>query len=309
MASANISNCNYFSAMLSILVLALRLTSGMLLIYLDEQALSETERRECCVESTQLEQELHSSGTSSRPVAPIAHDAASVHRSRTLHAVTRKRLVWTPLSLVVGLQTSRSISVGGRIMRMPIVKTATPSDKGPAIDVVILAFSADPAARWTWPDPQQYLAHFPGFVQAFGGKAFTNGSAYYVDGYAGAALWLPPDVHADEDALITLLQRTVAERIQKDAFAVFEQMGHYHPSEPHWYLPLIGVDPFQQGKGYGSALMQHALIPCDRDHKLAYLESTNPRNIALYERHGFKVLGTVQVGKSPPIVPMLRQPR
>ncbi|HSE85138.1 MAG TPA: YciI family protein [Candidatus Binatia bacterium] len=34
----------------------------MLLIYLDEQALSETERQECYAESTQLAQQLHASG-------------------------------------------------------------------------------------------------------------------------------------------------------------------------------------------------------------------------------------------------------
>jgi ribosomal protein S18 acetylase RimI-like enzyme len=194
-------------------------------------------------------------------------------------------------------------------MAMPIVKTATASDEAPAIDVVVLAFSADPGARWTWPDPQQYLMHFPSFVKAFGGKAFTHGSAYYVDGYAGAALWLPPDVHPDEDVLITLLQRTAPEQIQKDIFAVFEQMGRYHPSQPHWYLPVIGVDPFQQGKGFGSALMQHALLQCDRDRVPAYLESTNSANIPLYERHGFEVLDTIQVGSSPPIFPMLRAAR
>lgn len=188
------------------------------------------------------------------------------------------------------------------------IKTATTADAAPAIDVVLLAFSADPAARWTWPDPQQYLRHFPSFVRAFGGKAFAHGSAYYVDGYAGASLWLPPDVHPDEDALITLLQGTVSGQMQKDVFAVFEQMGRYHPREPHWYLPLIGVDPPQQGKGYGAALLQHALPQCDRANKLAYLESTNPKNIPLYERHGFEVLGTIQVGASPPIFPMLRKP-
>jgi ribosomal protein S18 acetylase RimI-like enzyme len=193
-------------------------------------------------------------------------------------------------------------------MIMPIVKTATASDEALAIDVVVLAFSADPATRWTWPDPQQYLRYFPRFVRAFGGKAFTHGSAYYVDSYAGAALWLPPDVQPDEDALITLLQHTVSEQSQKDVFAVFEQMGRYHPSEPHWYLPLMGVDPFHQGKGLGSALMQQALLACDRDHTPAYLESTNPKNISLYKRHGFEVLGTIQVGTSPPLFPMLRTP-
>ncbi len=55
--------------------------------------------------------------------------------------------------------------------------------------------------------------------------------------------------------------------------------------------------------------MQHALIPCDRDHTLAYLESTNQKNIPLYERHGFELLGTIQVGRSAPLFPMLRKPR
>jgi ribosomal protein S18 acetylase RimI-like enzyme len=86
-------------------------------------------------------------------------------------------------------------------------------------------------------------------------------------------------------------------------------MGRYHPSEPHWYLPMLGVDPSQQGKGFGSALLQHALIQCDRDTKLAYLESSNPKNIPIYERHGFELLGTIQVGTSPSIFPMLRRPR
>ena len=189
------------------------------------------------------------------------------------------------------------------------IKTATASDAEAVLAIVVLAFSADPAARWAYSDPQQYLTHFPSFVKVFGGNAFTHESAYYVDGYVGTALWLPPEVHPDEETLIPLLQRTVAASLHQDLFAVFEQMGHYHPQEPHWYLPLIGVDPSHQGQGYGSALLRHALIPCDRNHTCAYLESTNPKNIPLYERHGFEVLGEIQVGTSPPIFPMLRTPR
>jgi ribosomal protein S18 acetylase RimI-like enzyme len=189
------------------------------------------------------------------------------------------------------------------------IKTATGSDEAPIIDVVLLAFSADPAARWTWPDPTQYLAHFPSFVRTLGGKAFAHRSAHYVDGYAGAALWLPPEVHPDEEALMTLLQSTASPQAQKDGVTLFDQMGRYHPREPHWYLPFIGIDPFHQGKGHGGALMQHALIPCDRDQTLAYLESSNSKNIPLYERQGFELLGTIQVGTSPPVFPMLRTPR
>lgn len=190
-----------------------------------------------------------------------------------------------------------------------IVKTAATSDISGLIEVLVRAFSKDPIARWVWPDAQQYIMHCSSFVRAFGGRAFEYGTAYYVDGYLGAALWLPPNVQPDEETMVAILQSTVSEQIQKDVLVVFEQMGSYHPSEPHWYLPMMGVDPSQQGRGFGSMLMKHALAQCDRDEKLAYLESSNPRNLPLYERHGFELLGTIQVGTSPSIFPMLRRPR
>jgi GNAT superfamily N-acetyltransferase len=86
-------------------------------------------------------------------------------------------------------------------------------------------------------------------------------------------------------------------------------MDRYHPAEPHWFLPLLAVDPSHQGKGYGSALLQPVLERCDREKQLAYLESSNPRNIPLYERHRFEVLGAIQSGSSPTVVPMLRKPK
>ncbi len=189
------------------------------------------------------------------------------------------------------------------------ITIATTSDADSAIAVLLLAFSTDPASRWVWPEPARYLASFPDFARAFGGRAFEQGTAYCIDGYAGVALWHPPGIQADEEPLIALIQTTVAEQAQADMFAVFEQMASYHPSEPHWYLPMIGVDPSRQGQGYGSALMRHALLACDRDGTPAYLESSNPANIPLYQRHGFELLGTIQVGASPPIFPMLRAAR
>jgi GNAT superfamily N-acetyltransferase len=195
-------------------------------------------------------------------------------------------------------------------MTKPIIMTvASASDEASTIDVLLRAFAADPVAQWIWPDSQQYYMYFPSFVRAFGGKAFTHGSAYYVDGYAAAALWLPPGILPDEDVLSSIFQRSVSEPLQKDVIAVFDQMAHYHPSEPHWHLPLMGVDPLNQGKGFGSGLMQQALVQCDLDNKLAYLESSSPRSVPFYKGHGFEVLGTIQRKGSPPLFPMLRRPR
>lgn len=189
------------------------------------------------------------------------------------------------------------------------VKTAMESDETGVIDALRLAFAADPATRWVWPEPKKYLLHFPSFAKAFGGKAFALNSAHYIGTYSGAALWLPPNVHPDVHTLISLLQSSASEQAQKDGPEVFDKMSGFHPSEPHWYLPLLGVDPLHHGKGFGSALMEHATVMFDKENILAYLESSNPKNIPFYKRHGFELLGTIQVNTSPPIVPMLRKPQ
>ena len=188
------------------------------------------------------------------------------------------------------------------------IATATDAEIDECVALISLAFVADPAARWLYPDSRAYLANFPRFVKAFGGRAFTHGSAHLVKGSA-AAFWLPPGVEPDEGALISLLQSTVPESGQETVFGVFEEMGRFHPEVPHWYLPLIGTDPALQGRGHGSALLRHTLSSCDADRMPAYLEATSARNVPFYRRHGFEAIGTIQLGASPPITPMLRKPR
>jgi ribosomal protein S18 acetylase RimI-like enzyme len=189
------------------------------------------------------------------------------------------------------------------------VAAISASEVDQAVAVICLAFSSDPAARWTYPDPHTYVSCFPRIVRAFGGKAFDHGAAHQVSGFRGAALWLPPGVYPDQEALGAIMQESSAADRIEEVSVVFERMGDYHPAEPHWYLPMIGVDPVHQGRGYGAALLRHALLQCDKDHVAAYLESSNAANVPLYERHGFVGLGTIQVGSSPPIFPMLRAAR
>jgi GNAT superfamily N-acetyltransferase len=177
------------------------------------------------------------------------------------------------------------------------------------IDALARAFENDAAARWVWPDDQVYRAWFPKFVRAFGGPAFSDHSAYFLDDYAGAALWLPPGVHPDDEALGELLEKSVPAEELSGVLSVFDQMGAYHPREAHWHLPLIGVRPDHQGKGYGSALMEPVLDQCDREGKVAYLEATGPSNVRLYQRLGFEVIGSISAGPSAVISPMVREPR
>lgn len=59
----------------------------------------------------------------------------------------------------------------------------------------------------------------------------------------------------------------------------------------HRYLAMVAVAPEWQGMGWGDELMAPVLAECDAKGEAAYLESSTPQSIPLYERNGFKVVG------------------
>ena len=190
--------------------------------------------------------------------------------------------------------------------KVPEVKSADSNMQASAISTIVLGFAADPMVRWTWPDSSEYLRVMPRFVKAFGGRAFEHGTAYITEGARAAALWLPPGVEPDEAAMGAVLEGALRPEIAGDVGVILKGMAEHHPHEPHWYLPLVAADPNWIGQGLGALLMKHALRRCDEEGIVAYLESTNPRNLSLYERHGFGIMGKIQSGSSPVLTPMLR---
>ncbi len=190
-----------------------------------------------------------------------------------------------------------------------MINISTDVESSRAIDSIVLGFGADPILRWLYPEPQKYLTNFPTIVQLYGGGAFEHSSAYQIQNYAGAALWLPPVVHPDEEGLTEFIQDGFAGVQLDEIFSLLEQMDNFHPDESCWHLAFVAVDPCQQKKGFGSALMEHTLKAVDNDKKLAYLESTNEDNLTLYQRHGFELVGNIQAGSSPSMFPMIREPR
>jgi ribosomal protein S18 acetylase RimI-like enzyme len=175
-----------------------------------------------------------------------------------------------------------------------------------AIGTLVLAFAADPFVRWIYPEPAEYVLHFPSALAAFGGAAFAEGTAWRLGDCSAVALWMRPGVEPDGEATLAHLRATVAPEKIDDLLAVFAQMDDAHPTTRHWYLPWFGVDGALQAQGLGSKLMRLCLEIVDGDHLPAYLDSTNPRNISFYQRHGFAVTGQWSAGACPPIISMLR---
>ncbi|MFA9445341.1 GNAT family N-acetyltransferase [Egicoccus sp. AB-alg6-2] len=196
-------------------------------------------------------------------------------------------------------------------MRAPVTEVSTPPpalQRERSIATLVVAFADDPVIRWFLPDAPSYLRRFPELLDLFAETALQAGDVDVAGQDAGAALWHAPDAQLDDKRLVGLMYATVAPERRPAAFGMLEQMAEHHPTEPHWYLPFIGVDPTCQGQGHGSRLLEQGLARSDRDRLPAYLEASSPRNRALYERHGFVAFAELQVADSPPLWPMLRLP-
>lgn len=192
---------------------------------------------------------------------------------------------------------------------MPFLIRAASIDEAPrTVATIVAAFLTDPLSRFAWPGVSEYMHGQARLTRALAGEAFVRGTADVTADLHAAALWLPPGAEPDHAALESVVRDTVPAARRDDLVATLEQMAASHPAEPCWYLPLIGAVPRAQGMGLGGRLLAHGLARCDRERAAAYLESTNPRNVAFYRHHGFAALRVIQRGQGPIVTPMLRRP-
>ena len=169
------------------------------------------------------------------------------------------------------------------------------------------AFSPDPLFTWVFPDAATRPAALQRFMRVpleYGlryGKVTTSHDARAI------CMWLPPGPGVSVPRMIRSGMLGVPFRTGFGPFVKFmtanEIMDKIHKarvSEPHWYLMIVGVDPELQGQGVGSAIVREGLALADRESKPCYLETSEHRNLAFYERLGFVVLEEATLGKGGP---------
>lgn len=117
------------------------------------------------------------------------------------------------------------------------IKTVPPSDEDAVIRTIVLAFSADPVARWFYPEPDRLMESLPGIVKSFAEPAFAHGTADCAQDCAGAALWIPPGAHPDEEKLGALVRETIPEQRRADVLELLDRMQGFIRASP------IGIYP------------------------------------------------------------------
>jgi GNAT superfamily N-acetyltransferase len=196
------------------------------------------------------------------------------------------------------------------------VRPAQAADVRPLAAVLARAFYDDPPFAWMLPNPADRLGRldrlFATIVRAealgLGGVEVACAGGRIL----GGTIWLPPGHwQPGTGAQLRALPGfawALGRRLGAGS-ALVSALARAHPREPHWYLYVIGVDPSRQGSGVAGPLLRTRLRRSDEGGQPAYLESSKPANVPLYEHFGFQVTGTPTLpGSAPVITAMWRSP-
>ena len=179
------------------------------------------------------------------------------------------------------------------------------------------ALSPDPMFTWLFPDPATRPAALQRFLRVPLEYGLRYGRVTTSHEGKAACVWLPPGAALTIPRMIRSGILGVPFRTGFGPFFKFmaanEIMDKIHKArvpEPHSYLMLVGVDPELQGQGAGSAIVREGLALADRESQPCYLDTSERRNLAFYERLGFVVLEEATLGRGGPKAwAMRREPR
>jgi len=174
-------------------------------------------------------------------------------------------------------------------MSAPGIITVTDKDRLTEIGGQIArSFDHLDANRYLIPDPELRLTAMTEFFAVLTEHAGNGGGRVFeTSDRRGVAVWFDRTIEPTEP-------EDYAKRLEKAAgeYTVrFDELDEafeaVHPTEPHWHLAFLAVDPGYQSHGLGSALMDHTHKWLDENGLPAYLEATNPDNQRVYRRHHY----------------------
>jgi GNAT superfamily N-acetyltransferase len=193
------------------------------------------------------------------------------------------------------------------------VRHAEATDVPALVRMLVRAYMDDPVATWLCRSDRLRARMLEAMYSARLRQMLAHESVWTNPARSSAAVWTPPGHHqagigANARLLGCMLDPRMIARLPLLAIG-FTRMRRRHPrTPPHWYLSLLGTDPDARGHGFGSDMLQPVLERCDIDGVGTYLESSKPRNLDFYARHGFQTIGELQLPQGPKMWPMWREP-
>ncbi|MEC9000702.1 MAG: GNAT family N-acetyltransferase [Actinomycetota bacterium] len=200
-------------------------------------------------------------------------------------------------------------------------RPGTDADVPAVVAIMAEAFANDPVLGFVLDDgpasePDRRRALLAAFFanRLLGGRGIDEivVPADPVDAREAAAVWISPrspeDAEPDFSMLRAVNDLTFGADTMEARITALIPVFAVHPTTPHWYLPFVGTRPSARGRGLASAVISAVTRRCDAEGVGAYLESSDPANVPLYERHGFVVTAEIAIEGGPTVPVMWRDP-
>jgi GNAT superfamily N-acetyltransferase len=190
-------------------------------------------------------------------------------------------------------------------------QVATTEELDALTETLTLAFQTDPVWSWGFSVPERGLEGMRAAWRLYLHSALGYEWVWSTDDGAAVSLWIPPgkpDLLPEDGERFEALMREALGSGAKRLLDAFERFEEARPSEPHYYLSLLGTHPDRSGEGWGMGLLADNLVRIDAECAPAYLESSNPANVPRYERLGFAVFDEFAVSEGITVAQMWREP-
>jgi GNAT superfamily N-acetyltransferase len=143
------------------------------------------------------------------------------------------------------------------------------------------------ADHYLIPDPERRLAAMSEFFAVLTEHAGAGaGRVLETSDRHAVAVWFDRTVEPTEPEDGQRIEKAAEQYAERFA-ELDEAFEAVHPTEPHWHLAFLAVDPGYQSHGLGTALMEHFHQWLDELGLPAYLEATNADNQRVYRRNGY----------------------
>lgn len=172
----------------------------------------------------------------------------------------------------------------------PVVRSATAADVPHCVSTLARAFEHYPWTRHTI-DAERHLERLEEFHRLFLERiGLAHGRVWVADDGAAVAVWTTPRTDAGGvfAEIGPRLAALAGDRLGARESAELAMSAH-RPTEPVWFLAAVGVAPQCQGRGLARAVLAPGLDAAGAEAFPAFLETSDERNVSLYERLGFRI--------------------
>ncbi|MFI5490620.1 GNAT family N-acetyltransferase [Micromonospora echinaurantiaca] len=190
---------------------------------------------------------------------------------------------------------------------VPRIRAARWADKDHVAALIADALHPSPLAAWLVPDPAQRRRILADVLAIWVEHAMFFGDIYLTDDLTAATVGfhryrpIPPPANYP-------IRLADAAGLHAGRFDILEQtLSLRRPTEPHYHLAFLAVQPKAQRTGRGTAMLAHHRSRIDRVDLPSWTDTTTAAQ-DLYARHGYTARPTITLPDGPTIHPMRRDP-